>query len=126
MPEGLSDQKRIAPTLHNQIPIQSAVSKLWAQCDGVLLTRYEDLHADTQGQLRRLAEYLDLDVSEKQIETIAAAYDRSRLKADTSRAGRLHLNKGVTGRFKEVLSQEQQELCRRRLGRYLQMMGYRD
>ena len=102
------------------------VWKAWAHCDGVLLTRYEDLHADTQGQLRRLAEYLDLDVSEKQIEAIAAAYDRSRLKADISRAGRLHLNKGVTGRFKEVLSQEQQELCRKRLGRYLQMMGYRD
>ena len=102
------------------------VWKAWANCDGVLMTRYEDLHADTQGQLRRLADYLDLDVSEKQIETIAAAYDRSRIKADISRAGHLHLNKGVTGRFKDVFSEEQQELCRRRLGRYLQMMGYLD
>ncbi len=102
------------------------VWKAWAHCDGVLMTRYEDLHADTPGQLQRLADYLDLDVSEKQIETIAAAYDRSRIKADISRAAYLHLNKGVTGRFREVLSQEQQELCRRRLGRYLQMMGYPD
>ncbi len=102
------------------------VWKAWANCDGVLMTRYEDLHADAQGELRRLADYLDLDVSQKQIEAIVAAYDRGRLKADISRAGSLHLNKGVTGRFKEVLSQEQQELCRRRLGRYLELMGYRE
>ena len=102
------------------------VWRAWTHCDGVLLTRYEDLHADTHGQLRRLADYLDLDVSEKQIEAIVAAYDRGRMKADISSAGHLHFNKGVTGRFKEVLSQEHQELCRRRLGRYLELMGYRE
>ena len=102
------------------------VWKAWANCDGVLMTRYEDLHADTPGQLRRLADYLDLDVSEKQIEVIVAAYDRGRMKAGVPNARNLHFNKGVTGRFKDVFSEEQQELCRRRLGRYLQMMGYRD
>ncbi len=100
--------------------------KAWARCDGVLMTRYEDLHADTHGQLRRLAEFLDLDVSDKQIEVIVAAHHRDRVKTKIKTTGQqhLHFNKGVTGRFKEVLSQEQQELCRRRLGRYLQMMGY--
>ena len=102
------------------------VWKAWAGSDGVLLTRYEDLHADTHGQLRRLAEYLDLDVSDKQIETIVAAYDRRRMKPDVAKAGYMHFNKGITGRFKEVLSDKQQDLCRRRLGRYLQMMGYRE
>ncbi len=100
------------------------VWKAWAQCDGVLLTRYEDLHADAHGQLRRLAEYLNLEVSDKQIETIVATYDRGRMKADSPSARVLHLNKAITGRFREVLNQEQQDLCRRRLGRYLEMMGY--
>ena len=100
------------------------VWKAWSQCDGVLLTRYEDLHADAHAQLRRVAEHLDLDVSDEQIATIVAAYDRGRMRAEKTSARGLHLNKAITGRFKEVLNQEQQDLCRKRLGRYLELMGY--
>ena len=35
-------------------------------------------------------------------------------------------NKGVTGRFQQVLSKDEQALCRKRLGPYLQRMGYDD
>ncbi|MCH8152866.1 MAG: sulfotransferase domain-containing protein [Planctomycetes bacterium] len=99
------------------------VWKAWSRYGGVLMTRYEDLHADTHGQLRRLAEFLEVDVSDDQIEAIVSTYHRDRIKNSQEQVF-LHFNKGVAGRFREVLTSKQQELCRKRLGRYLEMMGY--
>jgi hypothetical protein len=99
------------------------VWRAWTEMDGVLVTRYEDVHADTHRELRRLAVFLDLDVSDEQIESIVARYHRDRVSKDQGHT-RLHFNKGIVGRYESVMSSEQRELCRKRLGRYLEKMGY--
>ncbi len=99
--------------------------KAWMNCQSVLVTRYEDLLADTSGQLRRLADHFELDVSDEQIEGVVDNYRKE--KATRSGAEKpAYLNKGVIGRFKEVMSAEEQALCRKRLRRYLDKMGYVD
>ena len=74
----------------------------------------------------RVQRYLDIVPLPLLVVAMVGADHRDRVKTETTSHQHLRLNKGVMGRFKEVLSQEQQELCRRRLGRYLQMMGYPD
>ena len=100
------------------------VWKAYASWDCVLATRYEDLVADTVGQLRRLAEFLDLDLSDDQMRQIVARYQPDRMAKEKPIG--MHFNKGVVGRFKEKLSVEEQQLCERRLGGCLRMMGYLD
>ena len=70
--------------------------------------------------------YLDIVPLPLLLVAMVGAHHRDRVKTETTSHQNLHLNKGVTRRFKEVLSQEHQELCRRRLGRYLELMGYRE
>ncbi len=99
--------------------------KAWLSCPSVLVTRYEDLLADTCGQLRCLADHFGLDVSDEQIEGVVDTYR----KDNATRSGAekpAYLNKGVIGRFREVMSAEEQALCRKRLRRYLDKMGYLD
>lgn len=74
----------------------------------------------------KVQRYLDIVPLPLPLVAMVGAHHRDRVKTETTSHQHLHFNKGVTGRFKEMLSQEQQELCRRRLGRYLQMMGYLD
>ena len=95
---------------------------VWMRCPGVLVTRYENLLADTAGEVRRLADHLRFEVSDEQIQRIVDVY---RWNSGDGAVEKPHyLNKGVIGRYKEVLSADQQLLCQRRLGRYLEKMGY--
>ncbi len=93
----------------------------WMRCRDLLVTRYEDLVADPHRELKRFAEFLDLGVSDECLQGIIDTYR-------PERGGTAHqsLVKGVIGRYKEVLTPEQQVLCRKRFGRYLEKMGYLD
>jgi hypothetical protein len=97
----------------------------WTRCPGLLTTRYEDLLADTRGQLRRLADHLELDVSDEQIQRVVDKYRR-----DKALKGMIEkpkpLNKGVIGRHREVFTPQQLAICQKRLGRCLEEMGYVD
>ena len=95
----------------------------WVNCPSVLVTRYEDLLADTAGQLRRLADHFGLDVSDEQIEGVVGTYRKGNAARGAAEK-RASLNKGVVGRYKEVMSAQEQALCRKRLRRYLDRMGY--
>lgn len=95
----------------------------WMRCPGTLVTRYEDLVVDTPGQLERLARHLEWNVSDQQIEEVAAKYQRDRVEQGAIEKPRF-MNKGIVGRYKEVFSPAEQDLCRKRLGRYLERMGY--
>ena len=96
--------------------------KAWRSCPSVLITRYEDLMADTCGQLRRLVNHLELEVSDEVIEQVLGRYR----KDEQGRSVKKHpfLNKAVVGRYREVMSLEEQALCRRHLAPYLEKMGY--
>lgn len=94
----------------------------WAGSPGTLLVRYEDLKADPLAELRRLADFLKLDVAEAVLADVAAPYQQPAEDATTK--DRLHFNKGVAGRFREAMSADELALCRRHFGPYLEQMGY--
>ena len=103
--------------------------KKWMGCKNILTTKYEDLVLNTANEIHRLAAYLEIALSEKQIEKILAKYttdNTGKIKDDFWRPGRGYLkNKGKIGRYKEKLSDAEQALCNQRLHRCLSMMGYK-
>ncbi len=99
------------------IPIWRA----WVGTPGVLLVRYEDLKGRTDAELRRVAEYLGVDLAQEQISRIVEAYRPERL---ATAGRRYHLNRGTSGRFRTELSPPELVLCTKRLGSSLAAMGY--
>ena len=98
----------------------------WMDYDEVLKVRYEDLVADTSGEVARLADHLGVTVSDAEIEAIAAPYDRRALAAADHRPvfNAVHFNKGRPGRHRSDLAPEQRALCEARIGPRLSQMGY--
>lgn len=95
----------------------------WMQTGYTLFVRYEDLKADPSHELRRLAEHLCLHVTKAQLHTIVDKYHSDRLD-DEDVKGSLHFNKGVTGRYRTHMSEQDLALCNEHFGSYLRQMGY--
>jgi hypothetical protein len=96
----------------------------WMECRHVLKVRYEDVLADPVSELKRLSEFLSLDVSTIDIPAIVAKYHNDQL--DCTLAGALHFNKGIAGRFNDVMSDRERSLCNKHFGSFLGRMGYSD
>lgn len=94
----------------------------WQQQDHVLLVRYESLVADTLRQLQQLTAHLGLNVSLEMLKQIQRNYQSENL--DKKATQRLHFNQGTPGRFRQVLSKPQLDLCNRLYADYLPKMGY--
>lgn len=94
----------------------------WHRAENVHFTRYEDCLSDTAGELKRLCDYLGLVVPATTIDQIVERYQPANL--DAIKANRLHMHKGGSGRFREVLSTAEQQLCNRKLGKMLRAMNY--
>ena len=105
--------------------IRADAIKIWSQWQdmgGVLMVRYEDLLTDTAGELRRLAGYLGLDVSDAILQAVIDKYDRS--SKDDVVDENLHFNAGIAARYRHALGPDDRALCRRRLDPELSRMGY--
>ncbi len=99
----------------------------WMRYPHVLNVRYEDLVADTAGELQRLADFLALDVPEAAMQAIVQRYQKDeyvKTIAEPVIRNPLHLNRGIPGRFRKEMSPEARALCDHHLGTYLQKMGY--
>ncbi len=94
----------------------------WTKSPHTLAVRYEDLLADTPGVLKRLAEFLALEATAEDIESVVARYAQGNQDAVTR--NRLHFNKGVVGRFRSQMNASELALCQKQFGPYLQKMGY--
>jgi hypothetical protein len=94
----------------------------WVQYDQALIVRYEDLVTEPYSELQRLADFLSLDVSSEDVHKIVENYQREGSQVD--RVPGLHFNKGVIGRFREVMGPKELDFCREHLGDYLKKMGY--
>lgn len=90
----------------------------WVSQRGMLLIRYEDMVADTETYIFRMAEYLELGLS---TEAMAGIVEKFR-RGDNLRG--THFHKGIAGRFREGFSQEQQKMANQVFGPYLDKMGY--
>jgi hypothetical protein len=103
-----------------------ATSDAWTTCSQampsrVLITRYEDLVANTLDELNRLADFLALCAPPDSLHKIADTYQSVDGRADGEA---LHFNKGTVGRFRSLMTPEELELSRLRFGSYLRRMGY--
>ena len=90
------------------------------------MTRYEDLRADPVGELERLARFLSVKSSRGELVRIAARYqmDGKRKHRDSHLGLGVHFDRGVTGRYKEVLTEQELALCNEHFAGYLPKMGY--
>ncbi|NNF57300.1 MAG: hypothetical protein HKN04_03580 [Rhodothermaceae bacterium] len=99
---------------------------VWLRQPSVHHVRYEHLVVDTEHELERLSAFLRLEIAPATLREIAARYERATYAEAVDRPilNALHLNKGVAGRFREVLSQEELALCNHHFAPYLTRMGY--
>lgn len=93
----------------------------WVNVPGILLTRYEAMLMDYDGQSARLLAYMGLDPADPRFDPVLEHF-RPGQKAGMDSG--MHFNKGISGRFRSVFSPAQQELCAEKFGRWLERMGY--
>ena len=92
----------------------------WMALADPTIFRYEDLLSDFDHQAQRLLDFLELDPDAPGVQ---AAIARSRPRAAAQKDG-THFSKGKVGRFRQVFTPEQLQLCEERFAPYLEKMGY--
>ncbi len=102
-----------------RIPIWHA----WESSGKALILRYEDLRADTEGEMSRLSEILGLEVDLEEIRTVVERYQVRGAGKERPAKG-LHFDKGTSGRWREEMTPGQVALCDRLFGDHLTEMGY--
>ncbi len=115
--------RRSVPDIPSGIPwmldrVRDAVR--WRQHPLILTLRYEDLRYDFATQIDRLLAFLDLHLAPEVVQSVLASYQPGKP------SGGMHFNKGVTGRFRDVLTPEEIALCNRAFGPYLPLLGYEE
>jgi hypothetical protein len=93
----------------------------WMACEQALHARYEDLLTDYEEQVERLASFLNLDRSDPGLQLVIDRYRPE--KAQPDQKG-IHFSQGRIGRFRQKMSQEQQQILTDALEPYLARMGY--
>jgi len=94
----------------------------WSRIDGILMVKYEDVLRSPVDELRRLNDFLGFGVPSEPLEAIATHWSKD--TPSHHRAQRGHFNKGVSGRHRQAMNEDEQDLCRERLGTYIAAMGY--
>ncbi len=98
--------------------------KKWTALDNVLLFKYEDLKSVPEVELRRLAKFLDLQVTDQQIVEIVASFSMDSVEENKKRLNRIHYNKGIADRFRNTFSARQLRLAEIFLSKEITDMGY--
>lgn len=97
------------------------IYKQWTRLKGIYTVRYEDLLLRPAAELERLADCLELHVTKNAIEAIVQTYREENL-ADYDIVN-LHFNKGESGRFRTLMSQQEQHYCLQQFSSSLKHMG---
>ena len=114
-------------------PFWENVRSWWAIRDlpNLLMLHYADLKADMPGQIRRIAEFLDIPIDERRFPAISehCGFDYMKANADKSvplagaifaEGAKSFIHKGTNGRWREVLTaadiSRYDETARRELG----------
>ncbi|RME59924.1 hypothetical protein D6779_03200 [Candidatus Parcubacteria bacterium] len=109
-----------------ELAIQAArrwcsIWEAWSQFPSTLLVKYESLVHNPRHEIARLVEFLGVNLSLDVLDKIVTNYQRDRT---SDKSDILHFNKGIIGRYREILTREQQELCQTELNSFLSKMGY--
>lgn len=97
-----------------QLPVYEA----WRRQPGAMVVRYEDLRGDTPTVLRRVADHLAIEVTDEQIEAVAAAYTGEKSRQQVG----AHFRGG--GRRRDEMNRVQTWLCSIAFRGSLRRMGY--
>jgi hypothetical protein len=99
-----------------------SIWEAWATLPNTAIFRYEDLIKDTIGELRRLVEFIGLEIPSKSLLEVIATY-QPKNQSDPSAKG-LHFNKGVSGRFRQVMTPKEIDFSINTFDHFLIQMGY--
>lgn len=97
------------------------ISEDWLSCEQSLNIRYEDLLSDYDAQVVNLLQFLGISAENP---ALGAVIERYRPNKGRSEQKGTHFVKGKTGRYREIFSPPQQQLCLDAFGDYLDRMGY--
>ena len=92
----------------------------WMREKDVLITRYEDLLTNYEGESAKVVKYLGLDWTRPQVRKVIENYRPANAEGQQG----THFFKGQIGRFRDSYSADQQAALIARLGPYLSRMGY--
>ncbi len=97
----------------------------WAESGRALLVRYEDMRQNPFREGERLVSHLNIDVPQEVLRSIIEQYEIKNGSTEML-PHPLHFNKGITGRWKEMMTSEQVECCRALYGDSIGNMGYEE
>lgn len=92
----------------------------WMDEKDVLIARYEDLLTNYDHEVARLVGFLKLNGSKPEILQVIDSYRPGVAEGQQG----LHFYKGKIGRFRESYTPEEQAILNKKLGPYLERMGY--
>ena len=93
----------------------------WMNCSQALVSQYEDLVEKYDVETARLISFLGLDTNSELLDSVLDRYRPGSI--DRNHMG-MHFRKGKIGRFRDVMTHEQQQTMGRVFGPYLDRMGY--
>jgi len=97
------------------------ISESWLSCEHSLNLRYEDLLVAYDSQITRILEFFELNLDDP---ATLSVVDQYRPGKGSSEQKGTHFVKGKIGRYREIFTPEQQQLCLDAFGPYLERMGY--
>ncbi len=98
----------------------------WTALPNCHTVSYENLKSDYAVEATRLAQFLDLDAASPPVRAVIEKYQPEQAQTGGlfAKTRGLHFVKGVSGRFRQVLTPAQQQLCINTFGETLAKMGY--
>jgi hypothetical protein len=94
---------------------------MWMADEITLHTRYEDLKLEYLRETERLIAFLGLNSDDPVLQEVIERHRPERAREGQKGA---HFSTGISGRFREVFTAEEQKILLEKLGPYLDRMGY--
>ncbi len=113
----LTDFETAKQFMHHYVDISEA----WLQAATVLHAKYEDLLTDYDAEVGRLVDFIREDQQNQAIQRVVEKYRPEQARSDQKG---IHFSKGKIGRFRQKLSEEQQNQLALAFGDYLRKQGY--
>jgi hypothetical protein len=97
------------------------ISEMWMETEGTMHCRYEDLLTNYESETRRLVDFIGLNPENPEIRKVVNDFKPG--AGMTDRKG-MHFQKGVIGRYRQKMTEEQISQLNQTLSPYLERMGY--
>ena len=87
------------------------------------LVKYEDLRENTLEELKKIYEFLDIDIKKQELEDIVTKYDFKNIPTDQKGAGKFYRS-ATPGGWKNNFNDEEKELMNSIMGDTLKKLNY--